>query len=57
MMIEVKDIIKQGRGKWLVAYTVPFCCGWHRKTILIEQDKKPTIKKALDEINNRDKGF
>lgn len=55
--MEIKDIIKQGRGKWLIAYTVPFCCGWHRRTIIIQQEKKPSLSKIKDEIKSRDKGF
>lgn len=54
-MEEVKDIIKHGHGKWLVAYTVPYCCGWHRYTKIIESEQKPSKEQALYEIRNQNK--
>lgn len=55
--IEIKEILKQGRGKWLVVYTVPFCCGWYRKSIIINKVDKPTEKEILHEIKDRDNGL
>lgn len=54
-MIKVRNITKQGAGKWLIDYTIPYCCGFHRATIVIEQTDKPTIEEAEDEVRNRNK--
>lgn len=49
---KVDKVERFGAG-WIVRYSILSCCSTFHKTLVIEQQEKPTTKQIEDAINNR----